>query len=196
MMNKLIESYPSFMALEYLNQYWPTPDGENFCVYESGSEFLIGHVKIGICWNSYLPKSTCERYSLHIKQVVVNDSLRGCGVLAVICKRLIDAAESAGIFIGGVARNFCSSLPEIRNGSEYENYLRSNVSGYLSKKREEFKKSKSLLKKYLEYGFCRFDGAGFKMDDRRWKKYCFGFRGSGLEEVEMNDFLDHHLLCK
>jgi hypothetical protein len=93
--------YPTVKALEKLGEWWPSPDGMNFAVYEGNGEFLLGHVQCCITTNSYLGRELSEKYTLHIQQIIVCDDLRGCGILAVICKRLIDVAEEAGVFVGG-----------------------------------------------------------------------------------------------
>jgi hypothetical protein len=186
--------YPTFKAIEFLNEYWVTPDGINFGVYEDVANHLLGHVNLEIVENTYLGRELSEKYTLHIRQIIVCDELRGCGILGVICKRLIDAAEHAGVFIGGTARNFNASLPRISNGNEYLRYLSKGLCAY-KKRKEEVKSSRSLLHTYLRYGFCRYDGAGYPMSDRRWKKLCFGYGSSKLEDLRVVNFLGSHLSC-
>lgn len=186
--------YPTVKALEKLGEWWPSPDGMNFAVYEGNEEFLLGHVQCCITTNSYLGRELSEKYTLHIQQIIVCDDLRGCGILAVICKRLIDVAEEAGVFVGGTARNFNGCLPQIRTREGYLRFLEMGFGGY-KRRREESRASKSLLQKYVEYGFCRYDGTGYPMNDRRWKKLCFGYTSSRLEDKKVAQFLQSHLLC-
>jgi hypothetical protein len=59
--------------------------------------------------------------------------------------------------------------------------------------KKDMERSRKLHKKYVEYGFRRFDGAGVRFQNRRWKDMCFGYIGERCKSDELVCFAERHL---
>jgi len=146
--------------------------------------------------NTYLPYKDWVREALEIEWLCICDTFRGTGHLAVVCQRIIDAAEETGIFVYGYARNFQINMPELDNKTDIGKWIsegsNTRIENSLKKNRQ---RSKTLYQKYLEYGFCSFDGTGMDIGDRWFKKLAFGYKSTKLKSGIVSDFVDHHIKC-
>jgi len=156
---------------------------------------VVGLVNLEIVPNSYLRSNEWIFNAVHIHSIVVADEYRGAGTLGCICSLLIRAADENGVFLFGHARPFYAELPKLKSSVDIEAWKPNAVSAHTTSLAREKKESKNLLRKYLEYGFCRFDGHGIKMANRFWKERSFGYLGSGISDSEIGRFVIKHLAC-
>ena len=124
--------------------------------------------------------------------------MRGWGFFKLAMEAIIEAAEEAGIFLHGVSSPFHLKWPEINNSEEFLWFIRNERKFFGDQRSWKDTKSKSrkLLRKYEEYGCCRFrypQGNGFS---RRWMRNNagFGYLSSNCDET-VSKTLEEYLSC-
>ena len=194
------ESFPACRFLKLVNEEWKTPNFADFFVFRDDpiSEvggFIAGCVSLNRIGSTYLPDDIMAKYSVHISMIGIADEFRRCGFLGYVCSRMISWADEAGVFLYGHARAFEYPIPLMHTPEETMEWLsrRDSFSPHQIGLKKEMVQSKNLHKKYIEYGFRRFDGAGLRFANRQWKRTCFGHMGENLESNEMRSFLNLHL---
>ena len=201
-----LKTYPVYHFVEYLADMgmFYTPDDQHFfMLYETFNYETIEKermcsacVKFSVTPNTYIQYDEWKKYVLHIDWLTANTELRGTGTLSVLSHFIQEAAEETGVAVLAHARPFSIDLPRIVNYKEVDAWLDTHTSGPISHSlKKEKKLAKGLYKKYLEYGFCSYDGTGMGFRNRFWKETSFGYRSSKLKESVVSRFLDEHLFC-
>lgn len=197
------ENCPRSKFLKALAKSWRTPDYCYFFMNDGGmggvgASRVLGVVHLDVVENKYFGLKWSLLNSVHIRSVGVADSSRGLGCFSSICSMLIAVARDTGVFLDGVAKPFSYAIPELRNSEECLSFLESEKRGWdtLKRSKETDKRAILLKQKYLELGFCSFDGAGYSASDKFWKKKCsFGFLGREPVGEEEQHYFAKHLCC-
>ena len=202
---ELKKNYPSIKFYERLikNEMFWTHDWNDFFLLQEIWDMethqynrqVLAVVGLEYLPNSYLPQMTTEKYLVHINYVAVHNDLRGCGTLGTLCQLLLEAAEESGVFLYGHSRPFNIDLPTMTHQDQCKDWQKLNDSTMNLSLKQDKKNAKKLLPIYLKNGFCRFDGHGVRFGNRWWKKMCFGYRSSNIDDRELNHLLDNHLYC-
>ena len=192
--------YPSFKMLDSLVQtrrMW-THDGQHFFLLMDtggGDQEVAACVKLDVIGISYLPQKVVEKNTIHIRWVCTRNDWRQCGMLSVVMKFLIDAAEEYGVFLHLHSRPFDLELPQLSNQDQAIEWLENSYGSHNPSLKKDKANAKLLKKKYIEMGFCRFDGVGLSFGNRYWKRMCLGYRSSKIDDLLLNRYLDCHLNC-
>jgi len=197
---KRFDGYPTGKFLKLMQSEWKTPDYTSFFIWRDDpideyGGFVVGCVDIDCIRNTYLPDALNREYLIHISSIGITNDFRGCGFLAYVCSRIIDWADEAGVFVYGHARGFEYPIPLMHDAEEASSWLenRHQVSPHILGMKKDFAQSRKLHQKYVEYGFKRFDGAGVRFENRKWKKLCFGHFGESCDNERVRDFAQRHL---
>ena len=201
-----LKTYPVYHFVEYMANMglFYTPDNLHFFMLQESFNYekivreriCTACVKFSTTPNTYIPYSEWKKYVVHIDWLTANSELRGTGTLSVLSKFIQEAAEETGVVVLAHARPFSIELPTMVNHKEVEYWLENHTSSVMSHSlKKEKKLAKGLYKKYLEYGFCNYDGTGMGYSNRFWKETSFGYRSSKLKDSEVSRFIDKHLHC-
>lgn len=202
---ELRKNDPSIKFREYLIKdklFW-THDWEEYFLLQEQFDYenheyvsqVVAAIGINFVPISYLPLKEVEKYCIHIKYITTYNQYRGCGTLGTVCKFLIQAAEECGVFLHGHSRPFYIDLPYMTNQEEVKKWQEEVDSYHNPSLKADKKNAKKLLPVYLDYGFCRYDGHGVQFGNRYWKKMCFGYASSKIEDAEMSKYISGHLRC-
>ena len=187
-----------------MESYFITNNYEEFCIrqdihYEDGrvEDEIIAMCRIKLITSTVLPHNIMTQNTAYLSALAIREDHRGQGYMPIINQLLISAAEDAGIFLFGYARNYIIEIPAMQSVDDYNNWL---TEGENSRHHQGFKKdfanAKKLLGAYLDQGYCRYDLKGIYMgSNRKWKKTGFGYRSSKIDNKELNQHLDKHLQC-
>ena len=111
---------------------------------------------------------------------------------------IVEAAEEAGIFLHGISSPFLLKWPDIDTAEQFLWFIENENKFFGEQKswKEQKNQSRKLLKKYQEFGFCKFrypQGNGFR---NRWKRNNsgFGYLPSGCNET-VKETLEDYLRC-
>ena len=202
---ELRKNWPSIKFREYLlkDKIWWTNNWEEFYLLQEMKDYEAGEYKsyvtaaVGIEYltNPYLDLMTVQKHFLHINYITVRTDWRGLGALNTISQLLIRGAEDTGIVLLGHARPFNIDLPEITNQEQALHWQENNKSSHNLSLKKDKANAKKLLPKYLEYGFCKYDGHGIRFSNRWWKKMCFGYSSSKINDYEVNKYIQEHMYC-
>jgi len=197
--------YPSYRFLVGLhdNGFLWTPNMQDYFLLRedwetnpSESETIcLAYLRLNIVGNTWICFEEWKKYAVHIQCLCTQDDFRGVGVYSLLLSMLLRQADESGVFIYGHSRPFHISLPRLRNQEEASQWLRQGDGQHEPSLKKDKMQAKALLKKYLQYGFCRFDGTGVRCANRFWKKMHFGYRGASIESESVSRFLDEHLIC-
>lgn len=118
----------------------------------------------------------------HLMAISTREDWRGEGFWKLTMEIIIETAEQAGIMLHGISRPFVMRWPEIRNAEEMLWFLDNDHKffSYIQNAKEEKRRSKRLLEKYVEVGMCGFKyppGNGFSNRAKR-KRFGFGYMSS------------------
>lgn len=195
----LRKQYPSWKMMNSLVQsrkLWSV-DGKHYFLLMNtydGQE-VASCVCLDVIGNTYLPKEIVEKYTVHVSWVCTRNEWRNCGMLSVVMQYLIEAAEENGVFLHLHARPFDIELPKLANPDDVEKWTDENYGTHNPSLKRDKENSKIMKRKYLGMGFCRYDGAGLRFQNRYWRKMCCGYRSSRIENPLLSKFLDSHLYC-
>jgi GNAT superfamily N-acetyltransferase len=113
----------------------------------------------------------------HIRAIATHPETRGSGIWSLVLTKMIELAHECGVVLHGVSYPFLMEFPELKNKEDFYEFRRNEqkyfrpIPSWSRLKRE----SQTLLRKYLELGFCRFrypPGNGFQ---KRWARDNLGF---------------------
>ena len=198
---KRFEAYESGKFLRLMQEEWKTPDWTNFFIWredqlaENGG-FIAGCIEFDCIRNTYIDNDLNRRFFLHIGAIGIADEFRRCGFLGYACAKIISWADEAGVFVYGHARGFEYRIPTMHHQQEVLSWMETRLDGVSPHNlplQKDLAQSRTLHKKYLEYGFKRFDGTGVRFANRKWKKLCFGYLGANCENQAVRDFAKRHL---
>lgn len=204
-LNEIFSESPTWKFLNMMHdvKYFWSPDNRNFFLMQElwrdgpldKVSTAVAALEICIKENTYVPFKEWASQTAEINWLCVNDEIRGCGTLGVVCQKLIEAAEEAGIFLYGFARNFNVELPKLETKEGVQQWLLNHQTSLEPSLKKNKETSKALFQKYRNYGFCKYDATGFAMENRFFKKLSFGYKSSKLQTGIVADFVDRHLKC-
>lgn len=202
---ELCKHWPSIRFREHLLKdklFW-THNWQDFYLlqemfdYEAGE--YINHVtaalRVEYTPNTYLDTEIVKQHVVHLNYICIRNEWRGVGALRTVCTKLIQAAEDTNVVLVGHARPFYIDLPELTNQDDVKQWERDCTSSHNKSLKQDKINAKKLLPKYLDYGFCKYDGTGVRFGNRWWKRMCFAYKGSNIQDRDINKFYDNHLLC-
>lgn len=145
-----------------------------------------------------LDQITSQSHTRHIRQISTREDFRGWGFFKIVMERLVEMAEESGVFLHGVSSPFILKWPDIDTSEEFIWFVENERKFFADHRswKEQRNRSRKLLKKYQEYGCCRFrypQGNGFA---RRWMRNNsgFGYMSSECDET-VSKVLENYLSC-
>jgi hypothetical protein len=187
-----------------MDSYFITNNYEEFCVrqdieYEDGrvENEIIAMCRIKLITSTILPDNVMTQNAAYLSALAIREDHRGIHNMPLINSLLIEAAEDAGIFLFGYARNYIIEIPVMQSVEDYNLWLdEGEKSSHNIGFKKDFARAKKLLGAYLDQGYCRYDLKGIYMgSNRKWKKTGFGYRSSKIDNDMLNKHLDNHLSC-
>tara|TARA_B100000497_G_C7640268_1_gene384903 strand:- start:445 stop:1125 length:681 start_codon:yes stop_codon:yes gene_type:complete len=161
-------------------------------------ELVWGLVRFDMGILRPLDSLTAQTHTRHLRQISTKEDMRGYGFFKIAMEKILEVAEESGIFLHGTSCPFILKWPEIENYDEMIWFL-DNENKFFGDQRgwkEQKNKSRQLLKKYQEFGCCKFrypSGNGFS---RRWMRNNAGF---GYMSSQCNgtvrETLENYLSC-
>ena len=182
-----------FMSLAKVDE-----QNQSFVYALHSPELIWGLVRID--WPRIAPMDvlTSQSHTRHIWQVSTSDAMRGWGFFKTAMEAIIEAADEAGIFLHGISSPFFLKWPDIDTVDQFLWFIENENKFFGEQKswKEQKRQSRRLLKKYEEFGFCKFrypEGNGFR---NRWKRNNsgFGYLPSGCNET-VKESLEKYLSC-
>ena len=205
--DKLLQDYNTYQFMKDVKQTWKTPDWEHFFIFQyNGLTYnwdMHGVVTLDNEPHPLFTEEFSRKNILHISTIGISNEMRGCGYLRYVCSHLIELAEEHGIFLHAHAQPFRYDIPLFHKHSEAEQWIDElekgqHVGSYKLNWRSERKNCKSLFRKYLEYGFCKYDYHGYRFGSNargRFRKSCgFGYLSSKADP-RLQEQLKIHLQC-
>ena len=197
------ENCPRSKFLKALAKSWKTPDFSYFFMNDGGvagvgASRVLGVIQFDVAENKYFGWKWSLLNSIHIRSIGVADSQRGVGCFSTICATMLAVASDTGVFLEGVAKPFQYDIPELRSSEDCLAFIEDDKKGWdtLKRSKETDKRAILLKQKYLEFGFCSFDGSGYSASDKFWKKKCsFGFLGRQPVGEQEQHYFAKHLCC-
>lgn len=205
--DKLLQSYASYQFLKAIKDTWKTPDWQNFFIFQYNS-LTRNHDMHGVITfdnrpDPQLPEELSRKNIIHITQIGISNEMRGCGYLEYVCSRIINLAEEYGIFVHAHAQPFKYDVPLFHTHEEACQWIDELEEGkhtdsYKQNWRTERKSCRSLYRKYLEYGFCKYDYNGYRFGSNargRFRRSCgFGYLSSKADP-RIKEHIQHQLHC-
>ena len=190
--DSLLQECP-FMTLAEIDE-----ETKSFVYALHSPEVIWGLVRFDMATLPPLNPLEAETHTRHLWQISTREDMRGFGFFNIAMNKIVEVAEEAGIFLHGISSPFILKWPDIQTGEDFLWFLKNERKFFADQKgwKETKNKSKKLLKKYQELGFCKFrypSGNGFK---RRWMRNHagFGFMSSTCDE-EVRQTLEQYLTC-
>jgi hypothetical protein len=141
---------------------------------------------------------TSQSHTRHIWQVSTREDMRGWGFFKTAMEAIIEAAEEANVFLHGISSPFFLKWPDIDTAEEFRWFLDNEKKFFGEQKtwKEHKNQSRRLLKRYEEFGFCKFrypQGNGFR---NRWNRNNAGFAYMPSEcDETVKETLEKYLSC-
>ena len=161
-------------------------------------EIIWGFIRMDMPRLNPLDVLTSQSHTRHIWQVSTREDMRGWGFFRTAMGAIVEAAEEAGIFLHGISSPFLLKWPDIDTAEQFLWFIENENKFFGEQKswKEQKNQSRRLLKKYEEFGFCKFrypQGNGFR---NRWKRNNsgFGYLPSGCNET-VKETLEDYLRC-
>lgn len=197
------EYCPRSRFLKALGRAWKSPDLKWFFMNDGmmtgvGASRVLGVIQLDVAENKYFGWKWSLLNTVHIRSIGVADSQRGVGCFSTMCATMLAVASDTGVFLEGVAKPFQYDIPELHNSEECLEFLENEKRGWDTLKRSKATDERAILlkQKYVELGFCSFDGAGYSASDKFWKKKCsFGFLGREPDGEREKEYFRKHLCC-
>ena len=187
-----------------MDSYFITNNYEEFCIrqdieQEDGTieNEIIAMCRIKLATSTVLPNNVMTQNTAYLSALAIREDQRGINNMPIINSLLIQAAEDAGIFLYGYARNYIIEIPVMQSVDDYNTWLtEGEKSSHHLGFKKDFARAKKLLGAYLDQGYCRYDLKGIYMgSNRKWKKTGFGYRSTKIDNDKLNQHLDIHLQC-
>ena len=161
-------------------------------------EIIWGFIRMDMPRLNPLDVLTSQSHTRHIWQVSTREDMRGWGFFKTAMGAIVEAAEEAGIFLHGISSPFLLKWPDIDTAEQFLWFIENENKFFGEQKswKEQKNQSRRLLKKYEEFGFCKFrypQGNGFR---NRWKRNNsgFGYMPAGCEAT-VKETLEDYLRC-
>ena len=190
--DSLLQECP-FMSLAHIDE-----DSDSFVYALHSPEMIWGLARFDMAHLPPLDAMTAQSHTRHLWQISTREDARGLGFFNIAMEQIVEAAEEAGIFLHGISSPFILKWPNIQTGEEFLWFLKNERKFFAEQPSWKAlkHKSKSLLKKYQDFGFCKFrypSGNGFR---RRWMRHQagFGYMSSACDE-EVRMTLEGFLSC-
>ncbi len=161
-------------------------------------EIIWGFIRMDMPRLNPLDVLTSQSHTRHIWQVSTREDMRGWGFFKTAMGAIVEAAEEAVIFLHGISSPFFLKWPDINTVDQFLWFIDNEKKFFGEQKswKEQKRQSRRLLKKYEEFGFCKFrypEGNGFR---NRWKRNNsgFGYMPSACDET-VKETLENYLRC-
>ena len=190
--DSLLQECP-FMTLADIDE-----ESRSFVYALHSPEVIWGLARFDMAVLPPLGQLAAQSHTRHLWQISTREDMRGRGFFNIAMEKIVEVAEEAGIFLHGISSPFILKWPDIKTGEDFLWFLDNERRFFADQKgwKETKNKSRKLLKKYQEFGFCKFrypSGNGFK---RRWMRNHagFGYMSSTCDE-EVRQTLEQYLTC-
>ena len=190
--DSLLQECP-FMTLAEIDE-----ESRSFVYALHSPEVIWGLVRFDMATLPPLNPLAAQSHTRHLWQISTREDMRGWGFFNIAMEKIVEIAEEAGIFLHGISSPFILKWPDIQTEEDFLWFLKNERKFFAEQKtwQETKSKSRKLLKKYQEFGFCKFrfpSGNGFK---RRWMRdhAGFGYMSSSCDE-EVRQTLERYLTC-
>ena len=182
-----------FMTLAQIDE-----DTHSFVYALHSPELIWGYIRMDWPRVAPLDVMTSQSHTRHIWQVSTREDMRGWGFFKTAMEAIIEAAEEANVFLHGISSPFVMKWPDIDTSKQFLWFIDNERKFFGEQKtwKEQKRQSRGLLKKYEEFGFCKFrypQGNGF---NNRWKRNNAGFAYMPTECNEtVKDTLKNYIAC-
>lgn len=190
--DSLLQECP-FMTLADIDE-----ESRSFVYALHSPEVIWGLARFDMAVLPPLGQLAAQSHTRHLWQISTREDMRGWGLFSTAMDKIVEVAEEAGIFLHGISSPFILKWPDIQTEEDFLWFLKNERKFFAEQKtwQETKSKSRKLLKKYQEFGFCKFrypSGNGFK---RRWMRdhAGFGYMSSSCDE-EVRQTLERYLTC-